>query len=241
MQNQTAEVALRSFQQKLDTFKTKIALQQFLAQSLLAEFESLSSDVESLKRLLDASLQKNGSTSSEFGVTSIDNESTSLNIGATSCNFESSSSNFGSSSSNFGSSSSGFGSSSSGFGSSSSNDGATFIKPEPPSQNDGASSPIRELSALIRRSARESLKIYYNQPNIPGRMAEIVLALKEKKRLSVAEMRQITGVSRNSLGRDIKVLKLLGWLEFHGSRKNGYFTLTALFPGLSNPEGKQVS
>ena len=37
MQNQTAEVALRGFQQKLDTFKTKIALQQLLAQSLLAE------------------------------------------------------------------------------------------------------------------------------------------------------------------------------------------------------------
>lgn len=40
----------------------------------------------------------------------------------------------------------------------------------------------------------------------------------------VAEMRQITGVSGNSLERAIKVLKLLGWFEFYGNRKNGYFT-----------------
>ena len=98
------------------------------------------------------------------------------------------------------------------------------------SSNDGASSPIRELASLIRRSAKESLKIYYSQPNIPSRLAEIVLALREKKRLSVAEMRQITGAFRNTLVRDIKILKLLGWLEFHGSRKNGYFTLTASVP-----------
>ncbi len=58
MPNRTAEVSLRDFQQKLDACKTKIALQQLLAQSLLTEFESLSSDVESLKQTLGASLQE---------------------------------------------------------------------------------------------------------------------------------------------------------------------------------------
>jgi predicted DNA-binding transcriptional regulator YafY len=66
--------------------------------------------------------------------------------------------------------------------------------------------------------------------SIPSRLAEIVLALREKERLSVAEMRQITGASGNTLVRDIKILKLLGWLKFHGSRKNGYFTLMAAVP-----------
>jgi transcriptional antiterminator len=100
--------------------------------------------------------------------------------------------------------------------------------------NNGASSPLRELAALIERAARESLKIYYSQPNIPSRMAEIVLVLRERKKLSLAQMQQFTGVSRNSLVRDIKVLKLLGWLEFYGSRKNGYFTLTASWPSFLN-------
>ncbi|HBE77135.1 MAG TPA: hypothetical protein DDW65_05055 [Firmicutes bacterium] len=103
MQHRTAKVAVRSFQQKLDTFKTKIQFQQLLAQALSVEFESL-------KQLFDASLLKIESTSSEFDVTS----------------------------------------------------------------------PIHELSALIRRSAGEFLKIDYSQPNIPDRMAEIVLAFKEK-------------------------------------------------------------
>jgi predicted DNA-binding transcriptional regulator YafY len=46
--------------------------------------------------------------------------------------------------------------------------------------------------------------------SIPSRLAEIVLALREKKRLSVAGMRQITGASGNTLVRNIKILKLLG-------------------------------
>jgi hypothetical protein len=209
MPNQTAKVSLSSFQQKLDAFKAKVALQQMLAQSLSAEFESLTSEFESLKRLFDASSPDFGSTLAGFGVTSINNGSTSQNIGATSCDFESTSFN----------------------------SGVTPADNGPPSENIGAtscnfesSSPIRDLSKLIRQRAGECLKVYYSQPNIPNRMAEIVLAFGEHKRLSVAQMRQITGASRNTLGRDINTLKRLGWLEFHGSRKNGYFTLTALFP-----------
>ena len=217
MPNDTVNAAVRGFQQKLDSFKTKIEFQQLLAKSLAAEFESLTSEFESLKRLLGALLpnfestsNNNESTSLIDGATSDGNESTSENVGSTSPEFESTSSIFESTLSNF---------------------GATLYNNGAISPINGATSPIRELAALIERSARESLKIDYSQPNIPSRMAEIVLALRERKRLSVTEMRQITGVSRNSLVRDIKVLKLLGWVEFHGSRKNGYFTLTASFPG----------
>ena len=195
---------MRSFQQKLDIFKTKIQFQPLLAQSLSVEFESL-------KQLFDASLLEIGSTSSDFGVAS--------------GNFESALEDNGATLDNFGVTSEKIGVTSSGFDTSSEKVGVT-------SDNFESTSSVHELSALIRQSAGEFLKIHYSQPNIPGRMAEIVLALKEKERLSVAEMRQITGVSRNSLGRDLKVLKLLGWLEFHGSRKNGYFTLKcASFPG----------
>ncbi len=164
--------------------------------------QSLTAEFESLTSEFESLKQLFDASSFKFESISSDFESTLLNFGATSDNFESSSSQ---------------------------ND-ATFVKTGS-LPDDGASSPIRELASLIRRSAKE-LKIYFGQPNIPNRMAEILLALREKKKLSVAEMRQITGVSRNSLVRDIKVLKLLGWLEFHGSRKNGYFTLTASVPNL---------
>jgi hypothetical protein len=198
MPNQTAKVSLSSFQQKLDAFKAKVALQQMLAQSLSAEFESLTSEFESLKRLFDASSSDFGSTLAGFGVTSINNGSTLQNIGATSSDFESTSFNSGVTPADN--------------GSPSENIGAT-------SCNFESSSPIRDLSKLIRQRAGECLKVYYSQPNIPNRMAEIVLAFGEHKRLSVAQMRQITGASRNTLGRDINTLKRLGWLEFHGSRK----------------------
>ncbi len=216
MLNRTVEVSLRDFQQKLDACKTKIVFQQLLAQSLLAEFESLSSDIESLKQALGASFRETGATSSEVGVPSPGNGSSSENFGVPSLNNGSSSQNFGVTSWKP--------------NSSTSNHGVQAIQSASPLPSDGAS--IRKLSSLIRQSAKESLKISYSKPNIPGRMAQIILTINEKKRLSVAEMRQITGVSRNSLGRDIKVLKLLGWLEFHGSRKNGYFTLTSSFPGV---------
>ena len=83
----------------------------------------------------------------------------------------------------------------------------------------------RSAAAVIRKAAWESLKIYFDQPNIPVRMARIISALAEKKTLSVADMRQVTGASRNTLVRDLSIMKKLGWLEFHGSRKNGYFSL----------------
>ncbi len=76
------------------------------------------------------------------------------------------------------------------------------MKPESSSLNDGVSSG--ELVTLIRRAAKELLGIHYSRPDIPGRMAEIILAFKKQYRITVAELRQITGVSRNTLVRDIK-------------------------------------
>jgi hypothetical protein len=46
MQNDPVNVAVRGFQQKLDSFKTKIEFQQLLAESPAAEFESLTSGFE---------------------------------------------------------------------------------------------------------------------------------------------------------------------------------------------------
>jgi hypothetical protein len=46
MSNNTAQAPFHSFQQKLDSFKTKIEFQQLLAGSLAAEFESLTSEFE---------------------------------------------------------------------------------------------------------------------------------------------------------------------------------------------------
>ncbi|NLY76331.1 MAG: HTH domain-containing protein [Firmicutes bacterium] len=50
-------------------------------------------------------------------------------------------------------------------------------------------------------------------------------------------MRRITGASRNTVTRDLKILKLLGWVKFYGSRKNGYFTLTDSVPEVISRKG----
>ena len=207
MQNDHIKVAVRDFQRKLDFFKIKIQHQQLLAQSLAAEFDSLTSEFESLNQLFDASSSKIESTLEKNSASSFKTESTLMNFDATLFKSESTSEELDTSSFKFESSSE---------------------KIESSSSN-GASSSIGELASLVWRSAKEQ-KIYFGQPDIPNRMAEILLTLREKKKLTVAEMRQITGVSRNTLVRDIKVLKLLGWLEFHGSRKNGYFKLTDSVP-----------
>ncbi len=237
MPNETAKVAMHHFQQKLAAFKTKVQFQQLLAQSLTVEFEALTAEFESLQQLFGVSLPEIGVTSTEFGVTSDKFESLLEKIGVTSGNFDVTSLNFGvtsieneSTSQKNGVTSSGFDSSSQKFDVTSEKSGVTSPDFGVSLQNDGASSPVKEMSALIRRSAG-TLKIYFGLPNIPDRMAQIVLALKERKKLAVAEMMQLTGASKNSLGRDIRILKQLGWVEFHGSRKNGYFTLTGKFPG----------
>jgi peptidoglycan hydrolase CwlO-like protein len=84
MSNNTVQAAFHSFQQKLDSFKTKIEFQQLLAGSLAAEFESLTSEFESLKQLFGASSPNFESTSENIGATSHNNESSSSNNGASS-------------------------------------------------------------------------------------------------------------------------------------------------------------
>lgn len=160
--------------------------------------------------MIGASLPGNEPTSSNFDVTLVNSGSTYKNVSATLNNLESTLEKIGATSSNSESSPlkldttlPKFGAMSSKFESTSDNNGVT-------STNLDSSSSIRELASLIRRSAKGLLKIFYCQPNIPERMAGIVLALQEKKKLSVSEMRQITVVSRNSLVRDLRVLKLLG-------------------------------
>ena len=208
MQNDNIKDAVGDLQRKLDAFKAKIRYQQLLSQSLAVEFESLTSEFESLKQKFDASSEKIGSTSENFDATLNHVESLSEKIGALSSEFESTLEKTGASSYKTESTSPNF---------------------ESTSEQIEASSSIRELASLIWRSAEEK-KVYFGQPSIPNRLAQILLALGEKKKLSVAEMRRITGASRNTVTRDLKILKLLGWLEFHGSRKNGYFTLTYLVP-----------
>lgn len=84
---------------------------------------------------------------------------------------------------------------------------------------------LARLTKAVWRSASER-KIYFALPNIPGRIAKIGLAMAERGRLTVAGMVELTGASRNSVCRDIRQMKRLGWLEFHGGRRKGYFTLS---------------
>jgi hypothetical protein len=193
---QNLPLLIREFEKKLDGLRNKIASHQSLAASITAEFESLYSDFESMKQKFGASSPNFDVTSNKNGALSDNFESTSYINGAASQNIESSSGKICATSGNF----------------------------ESTRDNDGAISSDILTKKVIRFAS--SVKVYFAQPNIPSRIAKILSAIPEKGKLSVAEMAKLTGASRNSLVRDIKILKQLGWVKFNGSRKNGYFTLT---------------
>jgi hypothetical protein len=203
MPDRNSEALVKDFEKKFSALRNKIVLHQSLVTTLTVEFESLYSDFESLKLSFGSTKDKVESTSFYGGVTSEIIESTSEKfsaksnkIGATSEKYESTSNKIGATSNNFESTSSG----------------------------DGATSFELLADGIIRSAA--GLKIYFGQPSIPLRLAQILLSISEKKSLSVTEIRAITGASRNSVTRDMKILKQLGWVKFNGSRKNGRFTLT---------------
>ena len=207
---------VRELEQKLFALREKIILHQSLGKAIAADFESLTSSFESLK-------QKIGSTSSEFGTTSEKFESTSSDFDSTSKKTESTSQKFDTTSIKNGTTPRKFESTSEKIGTTNS----VFESTNP---GDG-SSPSDSLVKSIIRAAGEC-KIYFGQPNIPVRMAKIVRAIAEKGSLSVAEMRELTGASRNSVNRDTRILKQMGWIKFNGSRKNGRFTTHPQAPSL---------
>ena len=87
--------------------------------------------------------------------------------------------------------------------------------------------PIKErLMKLIIAEAREKLKMSFYFDYIPGRTAELLLALHEKKKLTGAEMESAAGASRNSVMRSVSILKKLGLMKFHGRGHTGYYSLT---------------
>ncbi len=205
MPDRNSEALVRDFEKKLSSLRNKIVLHQSLCTTLTEEFESLYSDFESMKQIIGSTKDNFESTSFNDGATSGKNGSTSENSGATSEIIESTSNKIGAANT----------------GSGSTNPG------------DGAASSEQLVEIITRSTA--GLKIYFGQPSIPVRLARILLSISEKKSLSAAEMREITGASRNSVNRDMKILKELGWVRFNSSRKNGRFTLTdegkkAIFP-----------
>lgn len=243
MKNVDGKGAILDFQRKLDAFKAKIRYQQLLAQLLTVEFESLTCEFESLKQLFGVSLEQIESATGNFEATLDNIESISKKIDALSFKFGSSSSKFESTLHKFDASpdqtestSANIKPTSEKFDASSSNSESTPSNFESTSEQIDALSSVGELASLVRRSAKE-LKIYFGQPNIPNRLARILLAFGEREQLSVAEMRRITGASRNTVTRDLKILKLLGWIKFHGSRKSGYFTLTDSVPDVISRKG----
>ena len=214
----------QELEQKLSALREKIILHQSLGAAITAGFESLLSDLGSLK-------QGFGSTSSEF-------ESTIPKFGAISSGFDAIKELNGVTSSEFEPTTQKFGAISSGFdaiknlnGSTNSGFESTTQKFESTNSGDG-SLPSDSLVKSIIRAAAEN-KIYFGQPSIPVRLAKIVQALLEKKSLSVEEMRELTGASRNSINRDTRILKQMNWIQFKGGRRNGRFVTHPLAPALS--------
>jgi hypothetical protein len=236
MEQQNIFTIITVLQQKLDALKTKIDLQKTLAASVLTDFDTIQHYIESLKADFDSSLNKLDSTSVKTDSTSVLIDSSSVKADSTSVLIDSSSVKTDSTSVLIDSSPVKDDSTSVLIDSSSVKTDSTSNKSGIANNKD--SLYLEKLSRIIVVSAKEKLKIYYSQPNIPMRMAAILNELIEKKRMSVAEMKIVTGASRISLVRDIAILKKLGWLKFNGSRKNGFFTLTPI--GEQTLEGLRV-
>jgi hypothetical protein len=226
MKNQTIHSALEGLQKKFDALKTQISLVKSLSDNITLQFESLKYDFEAIKRTIESINKNIEFTNINVESSQYDSEATRNNIEATSINSESTSFNV-ESTDRLGESKS--------INAESSRDNSEFTKSnsESSSSNVGKTT-VTALSAerkkilvnLIIQNAKEKLKLHFGFPNIPDRMAVIFAALKEKKKLTVAEMIKITGASNKSLARDMRIFRQLGWTKFNGSRRNGYFTLT---------------
>ncbi len=83
-----------------------------------------------------------------------------------------------------------------------------------------------EIQQVIVTVARESICLTFGQDDIPSRLADEMLLFLKSANISPEQFRQGLGASRSTIQRDMSILKKLGWITFHGSRNNGYFTLT---------------
>lgn len=202
MQEQKPLVLIQEFQKKLDALRNKIAIQQSLMTSITAEFESLYTGFDSLRHNFD-------STSGKFDPTRDKIDSTSYLFDSTSDKADSSSTQFDPTSENFDSTRDKV-------------DSSSLLSDSTSGNSDATSSGV--IEKVIRSAS--AIKVYFGQPDIPVRITKILSAVSKKKALSASEMQVLTGASRSSIVRDMKILRRMGWLKFNGSRKNGYFTLT---------------
>ena len=202
---------LMDFERRLDDLRMKVALQKSLSEAIAAEFDSLTREFEPLRQKFDVTTEKFESTSNNFEPISIKSDPTTPNFDSLLKKFEPTRNNFDSTSPKSDPKTVNFDSSSGNFDSTN-------------SKNDSLTD-ITAVAESIRKSAAAQ-KIYFEQPNIPVRMARIVSGLREKKTLTVPEMMTLTDASRSSIIRHISILKKLGFIQFRGGRRNGSFLLT---------------
>ena len=195
---------LMDFERRLDDLRMKVALQKSLSEAIAAEFDSLTREFEPLRQKFDVTTEKFESTSNNFEPISIKSDPTTPNFDSLLKKFEPTRNNFDSTSPK--------------------SDPATSNFDSTNSKNDSLTD-ITAVAESIRKSAAAQ-KIYFEQPNIPVRMARIVSGLREKKTLTVPEMMTLTDASRSSIIRHISILKKLGFIQFRGGRRNGSFLLT---------------
>ena len=233
MSNQTLLENLRVIQQKFNDFQSRIVLIKSLSDNISVEFEALKHDFEVIKCSIEGTNDKNelnphsAEGTNDFFLPSRHYiESTSnLNLPSTHSNegtdnyFSSSSHSTEGMNDSFEGSNKNLGEENNSFeGSNGSIEGTK--SPSVPSM------AKEELSKLISRQAKEKLKMKFYFPNIPDRMADILLFLKEKKKLRLIEITKLTGASDKSVERAMRTFRQLGWTKFNGSRRNGYYSLT---------------
>ena len=83
-----------------------------------------------------------------------------------------------------------------------------------------------DVQSLIADALARNFHIQYQQQNIPFRMADEIKLLKTSGNVTLGKFMTELKQSRSTVQRDLRILKKLGWISYHGSRNNGYFVLT---------------
>jgi hypothetical protein len=226
MEYQFTETLLDLLLQKLESLKSKVQLHNTISSSLIKEIDAFKLDFNNYFQSIGVESRENDSTNSFIDVLKQTSESTRISSDAMRSLIDVLKRSLDVISRGGGAMRSPVESINRSIGVKNPSNGSLNIANGSTKISGDAANRKGKLAKLIIKSASEKLKLSFYFDNIPARLAAILLAMNESKKLRVSEMQKLEGVSRNSVTRDLAILKKLGWIKFNGGRSNGYFSLT---------------
>ncbi len=110
--------------------------------------------------------------------------------------------------------------------SSSSNFGSSGLIGEPKEFNPESTQITIETLNRIRETVDAAFPGEFYYEYVPKRLVRILTLIREKGKYTAGGLGSSCGVSRQTIQRDVKMLRDAGWITFRGSKNNGYYMLT---------------